>query len=99
MKYLEETPSGFNPDEDDSWRTPLTDPFLLDAGNRLRFIWDRRPSSLGAPAQHRVSQYVRTGIIPDDEETVAYAKQEGAPFRLLEFAPSTILPTEDGAWR
>ena len=33
-------------------------------------------------------QYLRTGIIPDDEETVAYANQHGTPFRLLSFAPS-----------
>jgi hypothetical protein len=33
-------------------------------------------------------QYVRTGIIPDDE-TVAYAAQRGTPFRLLSYAPST----------
>jgi hypothetical protein len=34
-------------------------------------------------------QYVRTGIIPDDEETVPYASQKGTPFRLLSYAPST----------
>jgi hypothetical protein len=34
-------------------------------------------------------QYVRTGIIPDDEETVPYASQKGSPFRLLSYAPST----------
>jgi hypothetical protein len=33
-------------------------------------------------------QYVRTGIIPDDE-TVAYVDQKGTPFRLLNYAPST----------
>ena len=33
-------------------------------------------------------QYVRTGIIPDDE-TVDYQLQHGTPFRLLSFAPST----------
>ena len=33
-------------------------------------------------------QYVRTGIIPDDE-SVAYQSQHGTPFRLLSFAPST----------
>lgn len=32
-------------------------------------------------------QYVRTGIIPDDE-TAAYEAQSGTPFRLLSFAPS-----------
>jgi hypothetical protein len=34
-------------------------------------------------------QYLRTGIIPDDEETVPYQNQHGTPFRLLSFAPST----------
>ena len=33
-------------------------------------------------------QYVRTGIIPDDE-TVPYQSQHGTPFRLLSFAPLT----------
>ena len=33
-------------------------------------------------------QYVRTGIIPDDE-SVSYSAQHGTPFRLLNFAPST----------
>jgi hypothetical protein len=33
-------------------------------------------------------QYVRTGIIPDDE-TQPYAQQHGTPFRLLNFAPSS----------
>ncbi|MGB8352262.1 MAG: hypothetical protein WCD79_00080 [Chthoniobacteraceae bacterium] len=33
-------------------------------------------------------QYVRTGIIPDDE-TVAYSSQHGTPYRLISFAPST----------
>ena len=33
-------------------------------------------------------QYVRTGIIPDDE-SIAYSEQLGTPFRLLSFAPST----------
>ncbi len=32
-------------------------------------------------------QYVRTGIIPDDE-SVDYSQQRGTPFRLLSFAPS-----------
>jgi hypothetical protein len=32
-------------------------------------------------------QYLRTGIIPDDEEK-PYTAQEGVPFRLLSFAPS-----------
>ena len=32
-------------------------------------------------------QYVRTGIIPDDE-SVNYSQQRGTPFRLLSFAPS-----------
>jgi hypothetical protein len=30
-------------------------------------------------------QYVRTGIIPDDEITTAYVNQHGTPFRLLNF--------------
>jgi hypothetical protein len=33
-------------------------------------------------------QYVRTGIMPDDENA-AYQTQHGTPFRLLSFAPST----------
>jgi hypothetical protein len=33
-------------------------------------------------------QYIRTGIIPDDE-SVNYSQQHGTPFRLLSFAPST----------
>ena len=33
-------------------------------------------------------QYLRTGIIPDDEDK-PYTEQEGVPFRLLSFAPST----------
>jgi len=32
-------------------------------------------------------QYVRTGIIPDDE-TQPYAQQHGTPYRLLDFSPS-----------
>ena len=40
-------------------------------------------------------QYVRTGIIPDDEETVPYSSQHGTPFRLLSFAPSYELSTSD----
>ena len=36
-------------------------------------------------------QYVRTGIMPDDE-SVAYENQHGTPFRLLSFAPSTTRP-------
>ncbi len=38
-------------------------------------------------------QYVRTGIIPDDE-TVAYADQKGTPFRLLSYAPSTDMSAQ-----
>ena len=38
-------------------------------------------------------QYLRTGIIPDDEENVAYANQKGTPFRLLSFAPSYEVST------
>ncbi|HEY5743079.1 MAG TPA: hypothetical protein VIS99_11110, partial [Terrimicrobiaceae bacterium] len=34
-------------------------------------------------------QYLRTGIIPDDEDSVPYISQHGTPFRLLSFAPST----------
>ncbi len=34
-------------------------------------------------------QYLRTGIIPDDEETQPYEDQHGEPFRLLSYAPST----------
>ena len=33
-------------------------------------------------------QFVRTGIIPDDE-SIAYSEQRGTPFRLLSYAPST----------
>jgi hypothetical protein len=33
-------------------------------------------------------QYIRTGIMPDDE-SVPYQDQHGTPFRLLSFAPST----------
>ena len=40
-------------------------------------------------------QYLRTGIIPDDEENVAYANQKGTPFRLLSFAPSYEVSTSD----
>jgi hypothetical protein len=40
-------------------------------------------------------QYLRTGIIPDDE-TVPLSQQKGIPFRLLNFAPSTD-PTQEGA--
>ena len=34
-------------------------------------------------------QYVRTGIIPDNEGE-AYQNQKGTPFRLLSYAPSTV---------
>ena len=34
-------------------------------------------------------QYVRTGIIPDDEINTPYPQQHGTPFRLLSFSPST----------
>ena len=34
-------------------------------------------------------QYVRTGIIPDNE-AVPYQSQHGTPFRLLSYAPSTL---------
>ena len=56
-----------------------------------RFILDRRPLIPRSARLPNIGylQYVRTGIIPDDEETVAYASQEGTPFRLLSFAPST----------
>jgi hypothetical protein len=37
-------------------------------------------------------QYVRTGIIPDNEG-VAYQSQQGTPFRLLSYAPSTVQGT------
>ena len=39
-------------------------------------------------------QYVRTGIIPDDE-SVNYSLQHGTPFRLLSFAPSTEASSSD----
>ena len=32
--------------------------------------------------------YLRTGIIPDDETNTAYVNQHGTPYRLLSFAPS-----------
>ncbi len=93
MKYLEESPSGFNPyDEDDSWRGGMTDPdsYWMPEIDCALYIGQTPliPRSARLPNIGYL-QYVRTGIIPDDEETVAYAKQEGAPFRLLSFAPST----------
>jgi hypothetical protein len=39
-------------------------------------------------------QYVRTGIIPDDESG-DYAQQHGTPFRLLSYAPSTEASSTD----
>jgi Tfp pilus assembly protein PilX len=42
-------------------------------------------------------QYVRTGIMPDDE-SVAYENQHGTPFRLLSFAPSTDTANQKTTW-
>ena len=42
-------------------------------------------------------QYVRTGIMPDDE-SVAYEDQHGTPFRLLSFAPSTDTANQKTTW-
>ena len=42
-------------------------------------------------------QYLRTGIIPDDESG-DYSEQHGTPFRLLSFAPSTEPSSRDPLW-
>ena len=93
MKFAKSSPADFNPyDEDDSWRASLTDPdsywmpeidCALYVGQTPLIPRSARLPNIG------YLQYVRTGIIPDNEETVAYANQEGVSFRLLSFAPST----------
>lgn len=40
-------------------------------------------------------QYLRTGIIPDDEITTSYKVQHGTPFRLVSYAPSTETASQE----
>jgi hypothetical protein len=93
MKYLEKAPSSFNSyDENDSWRGDMSDPdsYWMPQIDCALYIGQTPliPRSARLPNVGYL-QYVRTGIIPDDEENVPYASQEGTPFRLLSFAPST----------
>jgi hypothetical protein len=55
---------------------------LVDLPARTRIPRSARMPNIG------YLQYVRTGIIPDNEG-VAYQNQKGTPFRLLSYAPST----------
>ena len=82
-------------EETPSWRSFLTDPdsYWMPQIDSLYF---GDTAAVQAPAIPRSArfpnigylQYLRTGIIPDDE-TVDYSVQRGTPFRLLSFAPST----------
>jgi hypothetical protein len=81
---------GYN--EDSAWRAPLADPnsywmpqidSLLYAGETPKIPRSARLPGIG------YLQYLRTGIIPDDEQSVPYGAQKGTPFRLLSYAPST----------
>ena len=78
-------------DEDSAWRAPLIDPdsywmpqidSLLYAGETPTIPRSARFPNIG------YLQYLRTGIIPDDESGL-YSEQKGTPFRLLSYAPST----------
>ncbi len=78
-------------DEDAAWRAPLDDPesywmpqidSLLYAGGTPTIPRSARLPSIG------YLQYLRTGIIPDDESG-PYSGQKGTPFRLVSYAPST----------
>jgi hypothetical protein len=79
-------------DEDDAWRVPLTDPdsYWMPQIDSLRYAGQASliPRSARFPNIGYL-QYVRTGIIPDDEVSVPYIQQKGTPFRLLSYAPST----------
>ncbi|CAN5821695.1 hypothetical protein BH09VER1_BH09VER1_47160 [soil metagenome] len=66
----------------DSYWMPVIDSFLFQ-GATPQIPRSARFPSIG------YLQYVRTGIIPDDEVGQAYSTQHGTPFRLLNFAPST----------
>jgi hypothetical protein len=91
MKYSEGSYEPVNAyDEDSSWRGSLKDPdsywmpeidCALYPGQTPLIPRSARLPNIG------YLQYVRTGIIPDDE-SVPYAEQKGTPFRLLSFAPS-----------
>ena len=70
----------------DSYWMPQADAGLCtsiaDVANQTQIPRSARMPNIG------YLQYVRTGIIPDDE-SVGYSMQRGTPFRLLNFAPST----------
>ena len=84
---------GYN--ETVSWRSFLTDPdsYWMPRIDSLYFADSAAARTPVIPRSARFPslgylQYVRTGIIPDDE-LVDYSLQKGTPFRLLSFAPST----------
>jgi hypothetical protein len=79
-------------DEDDGWRASLADrnSYWMPQIDSLRYAGQAPliPRSARFPNIGYL-QYVRTGIIPDDEVNVPYTLQKGTPFRLLSYAPST----------
>jgi hypothetical protein len=86
--YDESTTSWYNApnfDPDSYWLPPMDCGVsrLADLPARTRIPRSARMPNIG------YLQYVRTGIIPDNE-AVAYQSQKGTPFRLLSYAPSTV---------
>ena len=81
--------------DDTAFRATLTDPdsyWMPRADVGLSTSISQVASQTLIPRSARMPnigylQYVRTGIIPDDESEI-YSQQHGTPFRLLSFAPS-----------
>jgi hypothetical protein len=89
--YNESATSWYNApnfDPDSYWLPPMDCGVsrLADLPGRTRIPRSARMPNIG------YLQYVRTGIIPDNEG-VAYQSQQGTPFRLLSYAPSTVQGT------
>ena len=81
--------------ESSSFRSQLTDPdsYWMPQADCALSTKAQLASQTLIPRSARLPnvgylQYVRTGMIPDDE-TKPYKEQHGEPFRLLSFAPST----------
>ena len=88
-------PNVFSEYSDSAFRAALTDPdsyWMPQADAGLSRSIAQVAQQTKIPRSARMPnigylQYVRTGIIPDDE-SVDYSQQRGTPFRLLSFAPS-----------
>ena len=89
--YPDTTFRGTLADPDSYWM-PQADAGLCDSIANVA-IQTQIPRSARMPNIGYL-QYLRTGIIPDDESG-DYTQQHGTPFRLLSFAPSTEASTSD----